>query len=151
MLVNSYFSLAFNDLKYLKADMRDEEGAYNRQVVDAHMITERLLKGVLEDVELNDNRYKSDLLRSHNLRKIGHVLNEKLGTGLDLPNLSSLKDFYFEARYPGDNFIVVDKEMRDTCMDIMESVLEKLKPFIPSNIWDKSQYLTKSINVFDVD
>lgn len=151
MLVNSYFSLAFNDLKYLKADMRDEEGAYNRQVVDAHMITERLLKGVLEDVELNDNRYKSDLLRSHNLRKIGHVLNEKLGTGLDLPNLSYLKDFYFEARYPGDNFIVVDKEMRDTCMDIMESVLEKLKPFIPSNIWDKSQYLTKSINVFDVD
>lgn len=131
--------------------MRDEEGAYNRQVVDAHMITERLLKGVLEDVELNDNRYKSDLLRSHNLRKIGHVLNEKLGTGLDLPNLSYLKDFYFEARYPGDNFIVVDKEMRDTCMDIMESVLEKLKPFIPSNIWDKSQYLTKSINVFDVD
>jgi len=148
LLVNSYFSLAFNDLKYLKADMRDEEGAYNRQVVDTHMITERLLKGVLEDVELNDNRYKSDLLRSHNLRKIGQVLNEKLGIGLDLPNLSYLKDFYFEARYPGDNFIVVDKEMRDTCMNIMESVLEKLNPFIPSNVRDKSQSLTRNINIF---
>ena len=133
LLVNSYFSLAFNDLKYLKADMRDEEGAYNRQVIDAHMIAERLLKGVLEDVELNDNRYKSDLLKSHNLRKIGQVLNEKLGTRLDLPKLSYLKDFYFEARYPGDNFIVVNKEMRDTCMEIMGSVLEEMKPFIHDN------------------
>lgn len=128
MLENSYFSLAFNDLKYLKEDLRDEEGAYNRQVVDIHMIIERLLKGILETVELADGRYKSELLKSRNLHKLGQELNSHLDLQLPLRDLSYLKDFYFEARYPGDNFTVVTKEERDTCMNIMDDVLQKLKP-----------------------
>lgn len=129
MLENSYFSLAFNDLKYLTRDMHDENGAYNRQVVDIHMIVERLLKGVLETVDLVDGRYKSDLLKSHNLRKIGQEVNAALNLQLPLRDLSYLKDFYFEARYPGDNFVIVSKEERDACLSIMNDVLQILKPY----------------------
>ena len=75
-------------------------------------------------------RIKADILpKMNNLKRLGLVINNNLGTKLNLESLAYLKDFYFEARYPGDEFISVTKEMRDRCEEIMEDVLQILSPF----------------------
>ena len=63
------------------------------------------------------------------MKRLGLVINNNLGTKLNLESLAYLKDFYFEARCPGDEFISVTKEMRDRCEEIMEDVLQILSPF----------------------
>ena len=59
------------------------------------------------------------------------MLNKELKIGLDVMGLSFLKDFYFEIRYPGDNFSSVAQEQCDKCKEIMEETLKRLQPFIP--------------------
>lgn len=70
------------------------------------------------------------MLHTHTLRKLSEVLNKELKIGLDVMGLSFLKDFYFEARYPGDNFSSVTQEQHDKCKEIMEETLKRLQPFI---------------------
>ena len=130
MLENNYISLALNDRKFLLQFLIDDENAFNRQAVDCEQVVEKLMKGVLENIEMDDFRLKGDLLHSHNLKKIGNVINEYLHINLSLESLAYLKDFYYEARYPGDDFIVVSKSMRDRCLEIMNTVLKELSPFI---------------------
>lgn len=61
------------------------------------------MKGIIEVLEISISE-KRDLLHTHNLRKLSEVLNKELKIGLGVMGLSFLKDFYFEARYSGDNF-----------------------------------------------
>lgn len=41
--------------------------------------------------------------------------------------LMYLKDFYFEASYPGDNFTGVIREERDKCLAIVRDVIQKVE------------------------
>ena len=53
----------------------------------------------------------SDLLRKHNMKKIASWLNElDPQLGLDTVGLAYLTDFYYDARYPGDDFYTVTAE-----------------------------------------
>lgn len=61
------------------------------------------MKGIIEVLEISISE-KRDLLHTHSLRKLSEALNKELKIDLDVMGLSFLKDFYFEARYPGDNF-----------------------------------------------
>lgn len=67
------------------------------------------MKGIIEGSGISISE-KRDLLHTHNLRKLSEVLNKELNIGLDVMGLSFLKDFYFEVRYPGDNFSSVAQE-----------------------------------------
>lgn len=127
MIENNYFAIALEDRKWFKASL-EWDGGYNRQVLDCEQISEKYMKGVIEQIDI-DFREKADLLKTHNLKRLGLVINNNLGTKLNLESLAYLKDFYFEARYPGDEFISVTKEMRDRCEEIMEDVLQILSPF----------------------
>lgn len=35
-----------------------------------------------------------------------------------------LKDLYFDAKYPGDNFVTVTREECDECLEIMYAVID---------------------------
>lgn len=59
-------------------------------------------------------------------------INSVLGIKLSLPELAFLGDFYFDARYPGDNFVTVTPEISAQCREIMENVLVTLQPFVKS-------------------
>lgn len=61
------------------------------------------MKGIIEVLEISISE-KRDLLHTHSLRKLSEALNKELKIGLDVMGLLFLKDFYFEVRYPGDNF-----------------------------------------------
>ena len=49
------------------------------------------------------------------------------GLKLDTVGLAYLTDFYFDARYPGDDFYTVSKEEFEKCLSIMYDTAEKLK------------------------
>lgn len=123
---NSYFSLAFNDLRYLFKYDCDDELSYNRVAVESQQIVEKVLKGLIETCDLVPVKDKEYLLKTHNIRKLGKVVNLQYGVNLDLSDLAFLKDFYFEARYPGEEFIIVNRTERDKCVNIVLDILKKV-------------------------
>lgn len=42
-------------------------------------------------------------------------------------DLAYLTDFYFDARYPGDDFYTVSKEEFDKCLSVMYDTVRKLQ------------------------
>ena len=72
----------------------------------------------------------SELLRKNSLKKIAAKLNDiKPELELDTIGLAYLTNFYFDARYPGDDFYTVSKEEFEKCLAIMYDTVKKLKSF----------------------
>lgn len=126
MIGNNYLDIAENDLKYLESVIEVGSTFYNQLAVQCQQVAEKYLKGYLDIICVNED--VSDLLRKHNMKKIASKLNE-LNTGLDLDTigLAYLTDFYYDARYPGDDFYTVTKAEFEKCLSIMYDTLNKLK------------------------
>lgn len=128
---NDYYEIAYNNLLYLEHSLSTT--FYNDIAVNAQQVAEKMLKSVLEYLcDLGDELDK--LLRSHNLRaiydKIHNVYPEFC---LDRGSLSILKDFYFDAKYPGDNFVTVTFDECAECIGIMYDAIEETNKFRASN------------------
>lgn len=126
MIKNTYIDIAENDLKYLESVLETGSTFYNQLSVQCQQVAEKYLKGYLDKALLDED--VSDLLRKHNMKKMASKLNEwnpKLN--LDTIGLAYLTDFYFDARYPGDDFYTVSKEEFEKCLAIMYDTVEKLK------------------------
>ena len=122
---NDYYRLAHKDLLFLNAAMK-EFPLYNNISVCAQQVSEKLLKSVAELVCPNAEQ----VLNSHNLRQIYREINAIENTFiLDGAKLASLKDFYFDARYPGDNYIDVSEAECNENLDIMYDVVEVVNKF----------------------
>ena len=68
------------------------------------------------------------MLRKNSLKKIAAKLNDiKPELELNTIGLAYLTDFYFDARYPGDDFYTVSKEAFEKCLAIMYDTVKKLK------------------------
>lgn len=119
---NDYYFIACENLRFLQDSIVMNMSYYNNFAILAQQITEFLLKSVAERTCIDIEK----LMQSHNLRAIYQEINKYEGTFiLDKYKLSMLKDFYFDARYPGDNFVEVDKATCNDCLDIMYEVLEQ--------------------------
>ena len=126
MIKNNYLDIAENDLQYLEAVLKTGNTFYNQLAVQCQQVAEKFLKGYLDRVLLEED--VSDLLRKHNMKKIAAKLNEiKPELKLDTIVLSYLTDFYFDARYPGDDFYTVSKEEFEKCLAIMYDTVNQLK------------------------
>lgn len=126
MIKNTYLSIAENDLAYLESVLAVGSNFYNQLAVQCQQVAEKYLKGYLDKLFVNED--VSDLLRKHNMKKIAAKLNEmnpKLC--LDTIGLAFLTDFYFDARYPGDDFYTVTKAEFEKCLEIMYDTIAKLK------------------------
>ena len=120
---NDYYDIAYNDLLYLEDDYYKTN--YNPMVVQIQQVAEKMLNSVLVLVSTNET-----LFHSHNLRQIYDAIHElQSDFVLDRMELAYLKDFYFEAKYPGDNFVVVSREECATCLHIMYSVITAVTEF----------------------
>ena len=117
MIRNSYLSIAENDLDYLESVLHMGSTFYNQLAVQCQQVAEKFLKGYLDKMMVDED--VSDLLRRHNMKKIASKLNEiNPQLNLDTIGLAYLTDFYFDARYPGDDFYTVTKEEFDKMYDI---------------------------------
>ena len=117
----TYYEVACEDLRYLVAVAGLD--FYNQNTVQCQQVVEKLLKSV---AELSCAEI-SGILNSHNLRAI-YMEVKKAGVDIELDKhkLSTLKDYYFDARYPGDNYVDVSRdeflESFDTVKDVFKAV-----------------------------
>ena len=126
MIRNSYLDIAENDLEYLESVLKTGSRFYNQLAVQCQQVAEKYLKGYLDRLLADED--VSDLLRKHNMKRIASRLNELYpDLGLDTIGLAYLTDFYFDARYPGDDFSVVTEQEFQKCLSIMYDTVNKLK------------------------
>lgn len=118
---NDYYSIAMNDLLFMQANIKSNCGYYNNIATIAQQIAEKLLKSLVESMCPDPER----LLKSHNLYLLATKLNEN-GASLtvDLDKLSTLKNFYIDARYPGDDFIIVSKDSCESAVKTVYNVVQ---------------------------
>ena len=126
MIRNTYLDIAENDLEYLESVLKTGSKYYNQLSVQTQQVAEKYLKGYLDRLAVDEN--VSDLLRKHNMKKIASRLNElDPQLGLDTVGLAYLTDFYYDARYPGDDFYTVTEEEFKKCLAIMYDTVGRLR------------------------
>mgnify|MGYP001133734241 FL=1 len=126
MIGNTYLDIAENDLQYLESLIKIKSTFYNQLAVQCQQVAEKFLKGYLDKLCIDED--VSDLLRKHNMKKMAVRLNElKPELKLDTIGLAYLTDFYYDARYPGDDFYTVTKAELEKCLSVMYDTVNKLK------------------------
>lgn len=121
---NDYYAIACEDLKYLQATLFLPY--YNQISVQAQQVAEKMLKSVAERACVDIEK----LMLSHNLRGLYSQIHQNdQQFCLDMGKLSMLKDFYYDAKYPGNNFVTVSKEECQECLDTMYDVIEQVNLF----------------------
>lgn len=121
MVKNDYYFIACNDYKFLLRNL--DSDFYNNMAVECQQICEKALKSILVYV----NPDAKSIINSPNLKHIYNAINENEEViNLDIAKLSLLKDYYFDARYPGDNFTNVSKEEFEMAYSILIDVLNEV-------------------------
>lgn len=121
MVKNDYYFIACNDYKFLLRNL--DSDFYNNMAVECQQICEKALKSILVYV----NPDAKSIMNSPNLKQIYNAINEDEEViNLDIAKLSLLKDYYFDARYPGDDFINVSKEEFEIAYSTLIDVLNEV-------------------------
>ncbi len=129
--INSYYGIATNDYLYAKAGLTigEEIGNYNSVASLCSQAAEKFLKAVIEFCFADEELVS--YLRTHNLRVLVTKIKERYpDANLDSKDCKWLGDFYFDARYPGDNFVLVSKEDAEECIRITETIKETVKELL---------------------
>lgn len=150
--INSYYGMAYNDYCYAKAGMQvgEQLGNYNGVAALCAQSAEKYLKAVLE---ITFSEEALGLLHSHNLRAITNKLKEVYP---DLPlstkDMKWLGDFYFDARYPGDNFIEVNKDDALECLRLTEDLAQKVTILLEQNDQKRKEKRNRlqQLDTFDI-
>ncbi|MDO4557205.1 MAG: HEPN domain-containing protein [Lachnospiraceae bacterium] len=120
--LNTYFGMGENDYQYAKVGMEfsSDLGNYNNVVSGFAQAAEKYLKAIiqLDYAEEDALRY----LKSHNLRALLNKIKEKRAFNVSSRDCKWLGDFYFDARYPGDNFVLVNSEDAQDALRIIDDV-----------------------------
>ena len=129
--LNSYFGMAKNDYLYAKNAMNTgkEIGNYNIVAALCAQSGEKYLKAVIEKCFIGDDDVM-DLLHSHNLRALYNKIITKFALNTSSKDCKWLGDFYFDARYPGDNFVLVNESDAKECLTIVESIENDVREII---------------------
>jgi HEPN domain-containing protein len=126
-----YYSIAIDDINYLNA--AHAEGYYNQPTALCQQIAEKLLKSIIADFYTEADL--EDVLRSHSLKRLAIAVNYIVDKEcFDKKALAYLSDFYFDARYPGPDYVKVDRETYEECLIILhtcksavDEILQSLK------------------------
>ncbi len=121
--LNSYFAIAENDYLYAKNGLEfcKGQGNYNPVVAGCAQAGEKYLKAVLEHYFTEDEDAEK-LMSSHNLRSILNKLKEVCEIAVESKDCKWLGDFYFDTRYPGDNFTITKEEDATEAIRILELI-----------------------------
>lgn len=120
--METYYVVAQNDYLYLQSIklVFDSIQNYNPIAVTAQNVAERFLKHIIQTYLL-ENDY-TQVLRSHKLITLYKAINDIYPDFiLDKNVLRVLTDYYFDARYPGADYIVVS---RQNALDAISGVEE---------------------------
>lgn len=145
-LGNSYYDIACNEFMYLCDSLN---AAYtNPAAAQAQQVAEKMIKSVAERVCVGIEK----LMESHNLRGLyDAVHNEDSDFTLNRDALSTLKDYYFDTRYPGDNFVNVTVDELVNALNTMQSVVLEVEKWrtshkLPTQLPDAESIFSKGIS-----
>lgn len=150
--INSYYGMAYNDYCYAKAGLGvgEQLGNYNGVASLCAQSAEKYLKAILE-VSLNSEGL--GLMHSHNLRAISNKLME-IYPQLELSSkdMKWLGDFYFDARYPGDNFVEVNRADALECLRLTAELQKKTEKLLSEAEAEKAKKKKEieQLNSFDI-
>lgn len=121
--LNSYLGMAKNDYLYAKNSMNigKEIGNYNGVAALCAQAGEKYLKAAIEKCFVDDIDMMN-LLHSHNLRALYNKIITRFHLSVSSKDCKWLGDFYYDARYPGDNFILVNENDAKECLRIVEAL-----------------------------
>lgn len=123
---NTYRSLAENEYLYMQAsvEVARKLGNYNILATQCAQICEKYLKAIVSE-KMIMNADNKVLLQTHNLRSILVKIKETYPIEVTQKEIKYVGDFYFDARYPGENFTMVDEETIEDCIEITEKLREE--------------------------
>lgn len=129
--MNSYMGLAENDFLYAKNGMEfcKTMGNFNPVAAGCAQAAEKYLKAVIE-LAFPEDEDAVRLLRSHNLRAILNKIKGKYEVKIDDKECKWLGDFYFDARYPGDNFVETTEEDAVEALRILEQIRREAQQLV---------------------
>lgn len=126
----SYYDIAERDYRYFMQYKNMIQPDYNNPLaIQAQQIVEKLLKHLIECYcQEEDPR---EILRSHKLQSIYLTINRIYPEfQLNRNDLLFLSSFYYDARYPGVDFIMVNEEDAIRCVQIVEEIKMVVDGFI---------------------
>ena len=131
--LNSYLGMAFNDYLFAKGCMvtGDQINNYNCVASLCAQSAEKYLKAVIEVAFIQDSDVFS-LLKSHNLRAIYNKIIVKYEMNVSSKDCKWLGDFYYDTGYPGDYFIIVNRQDALECLSIVERIAADVKRILDS-------------------
>lgn len=124
MNFNSYLGMAESDYLFAKSSLDNcrQIGLYNPVAALLSQAAEKYLKAVIEKLFADDSD-SIRLLKSHNLRSLFTKIKSRYpGIKIDAMECKWLGDFYFDARYPGDDFVEVPESDALKCVEIAETI-----------------------------
>lgn len=142
--LNSYMGLAENDYLYAKNSLSvgKEIGNFNGVAALCSQSAEKYLKAVIEKCFIDDED-AAQLLHSHNLRALYNKISTKYPLEFTSRECKWLGDFYFDARYPGDNFVTVNEDDAMECLRLVEIIGQDVRTVLndeeEKRAWQKEQ------------
>lgn len=130
--------MAQNDYLFAKDCMATGKlvGNYNVVASLCAQSGEKFLKAIIEKDFINDADVFS-FLRSHNLRALYNKIISKRNLTVDSRSCKWLGDFYYDARYPGDNFIIVNEQDALECLEIVAKIKADAETALNEGIAEK--------------
>lgn len=127
MIQNDYYHIAMNDLEYLNA-VKDLP-YYNQHCIACQQISEKLLKHIISISYSEEDIDK--VLKSHSLRTIYRAIRKYITTFyLPEEELANLTDYYFDVKYPGNDFFTANKEDFDKCYSTVLKIVDEVNKLI---------------------
>jgi len=118
--------IADNELEYLKHCKEIIHISYcNPFLIQCQQVLEKDIKQLISENGLTG--MDTGILKINNLNILYNFLKKLIVIELPKHNLRMIKDYYFEASYPGDEYFVATIEQCEECFEITLSLHEKLK------------------------
>jgi len=123
MIQNNYYHIAMNDLQYLNAVKHLPY--YNQHCISCQQISEKLLKHIITISYSEDDIDK--ILKSHSLRTLYRAIHGYISS-FTLPEeeLANLTDYYFDAKYPGNDFFTANEDDFSKCYDTVLKIVDEV-------------------------
>ena len=142
---NNYYDIAYNNLLFLEHTFQTE--FYNDISIQCQQVAEKFLKSIIEEIYSSQDNSIDKLLHSHNLRALFDSIHTLIPDFiLNRGELSMLKDYYYDAKYPGDNFVTVTREECKECIKTLYDVVEQVNAFREKNNLSYYKIERKNLN-----
>lgn len=131
MSTKSYYEIAINDYRFL--DTIRNGNFYNKIGIECQQIAEKFLKYLYVtyvDVSEQEERF----IKTHSVHKIAIQLNKHLDTSFDYSSLAILTDYYFDTRYPGDEYIDLTDDMANNALQLIDDLKITVDNYIKEHV-----------------